>query len=658
MTKEQEINLNPNPNDTDERVSDQIQIRLDKLKTLQDAGADPFLETTYEITEHAAEIVADFDRTAGKIVRVAGRIMSKRGMGKVSFCDLQDRSGKIQIFTRVNDIGAESYAKWQEFDIGDIVGVEGEVFRTKRGEVSIRNSKFTLLAKSLRPLPEKFHGLRDTDTRYRKRYLDLIVNPEVKETFEKRSLIIRAIRNELEDRNFLEVETPLLNLIPGGAAARPFITHHNTLDLDLYMRVSPELYLKRLIVGGLERVFEIGRNFRNEGMSVKHNPEFTMMEVYQAYTDYHGMMELSEALVVRACKAVNKGSTIINFQGVEIDLTPPFARITMSDAVREHSGLDFSVIEDAQQAKQLAREKGVEGIEEHMGVGDILELCFETFAEPKLIQPTFVLDYPIEISPLTKKKPGQPHLTERFELFIYGSEFGNAYSELNDPLDQEERFRAQMAKRQAGDDEAHLQDDDFVEALSHGMPPTGGLGIGIDRLVMLLTDNPSIRDVLLFPTMKPLGGQTADNQVSSFSEEDDKTYNRFSTDSQKSDLSKIKVEPLFADMVDFETFSQSDFRVVKVLNCEDVPKSDKLLKFILNDGSGTERINLSGIKEYYRAEDLIGKTLVAITNLPVRKMMGIPSQGMVISAVYEHDGKEGLDLLILDDNIPAGAKLY
>lgn len=490
--------------ESEEKASEQVQIRIDKLAALQTAGMDPFAETTYDVTRHAAEIAENFEELEGTKVRVAGRFMAKRGMGKVSFADLQDRSGRIQIFTKIDLLGEAEYQKWLDLDLGDIAGVEGEVFRTKKGEVSVRNSNYTLLAKSLRPLPEKFHGLKDTDTRYRKRYLDLIVNPEVKETFEKRSRIIRAIRKELEERNFLEVETPILNLIAGGAAARPFVTHHNTLDLDLFMRISPELYLKRLIVGGMERVFEIGRNFRNEGMSVRHNPEFTMMEAYQAYTDYHGMMELTEALIVEACKDINEGNTVIEFQGTKIDLTPPFARITMSDAVAKYSGVDFSAIDDAETARKIGRERGLEGIENHMGIGDVLELFFDAFVEPELIQPTFILDYPIEISPLTKKKTGKPGLTERFELFIYGSEFGNAYSELNDPLDQAERFRAQMDKRAAGDDEAHVQDDDFVEALSYGMPPTGGLGIGIDRLVMLLTDNPSIRDVLLFPTMKPL----------------------------------------------------------------------------------------------------------------------------------------------------------
>lgn len=496
-----DINL---PAESEEKASEQVQIRLDKLATMQAAGEDPFLETTYDVTKHAAEIQVNFDELEGAVVRVAGRLMAKRGMGKVSFADLQDRSGRIQIFTKIDQLGEDAYQKWLDLDLGDIVGVEGEVFLTKKGEISIRNSEYALLAKSLRPLPEKFHGLRDTDTRYRKRYLDLIVNPEVKETFEKRSLIIQAIRKELEERNFLEVETPILNLIAGGAAARPFVTHHNTLDLDLFMRISPELYLKRLIVGGMERVFEIGRNFRNEGMSVRHNPEFTMMEAYQAYTDYHGMMELTEALIARACKEVNAGDTVVEFQGTRIDLTPPFARISMSDAVAKYSGVDFSVIKDAQAARSIGREKGLEGIESHMGIGDVLELFFDAFVEPELIQPTFIIDYPIEISPLTKKKPDNPGLTERFELFINGSEFANAYSELNDPLDQAERFRAQMAKRAAGDDEAHVQDDDFVEALAYGMPPTGGLGVGIDRLVMLLTNNPSIRDVLLFPTMKPL----------------------------------------------------------------------------------------------------------------------------------------------------------
>ncbi len=639
-----------------ESVPEQMGFRIEKLRVLKENGQDPYQITTARQTHHATDIVADFERLENETVSVAGRLLARRGMGKVSFADLLDRSGTIQIFSRLNNLGDESYAAWQNLDIGDLVEVTGEVFRTKMGEVSIRNVEWKLLAKSLRPLPEKFHGLRDTDTRYRKRYLDLIVNPEVRETFIKRSRIISFMREELERRQYLEVETPLLNTIPGGATARPFVTHHNALDLDLYLRIAPELFLKRLIVGGLERVYEIGRNFRNEGMSNRHNPEFTMLELYEAYGDYHSMMELSEALVSGACMDIN-GTYEIEYQGTPISLAPPWRRMTMVEAVREFAGIDFDLIATDEEARAAARERGLNDVPATMTWGEALSECFEEFAEEHLIQPTFIIDYPIEVSPLAKIKQGtQGRLTERFEIFIYGREHGNAYSELNDPFDQARRFEDQMRRREAGDEEANLPDYDFVEALEIGMPPTGGLGIGIDRVVMLLTDQPSIRDVLLFPTMKPLGSQIVEEQASG--EQSAEAYDQITTDFEELDFSKVKVEPLFEDMVDFETFSKSDFRVVKVLNCEEVPKSKKLLKFTLDDGSGQDRIILSGIKEYYDAADLIGKTLVAITNLPERKMMGIPSQGMVISAVYEYDGEEGLNLLILDDNIPAGAKLY
>ncbi|MGI6579771.1 MAG: lysine--tRNA ligase [Saccharofermentanales bacterium] len=661
-TKQQDRDKQPNQNQPKKNpaaakidVQEQVLNRLNKLEELEQAGQNPFWVTTAEQTEHSQEIIDNYAVFEGKEVSVAGRIMAKRGMGKVSFVDLHDRQGNIQIFTKFDALADEDYQAWQNLDLGDLVSVKGEVFTTQKGEISIRNQGYQLLAKCLRPLPEKFHGLTDTDTRYRKRYLDLIVNPEIKEVFEKRSKIITTLRHELEKLDFIEVETPLLNLIAGGAAARPFVTHHNTLDLNLFLRISPELYLKRLIVGGFEKVYEIGRNFRNEGMSTKHNPEFTMIELYQAYTDYYGMMEISEHLISSACMAVN-GTLQIKFGEHQLDLTPPFARMTMVEAVTKYTGIDFDTIEDDAAAQIVAQEKGIGELTAGKTRGEIINIFFEEFCEEQLIQPTFIYDYPIEISPLTKKKKSDPRMTERFEIIICGAEYGNAYSELNDPRDQRERFIEQQKQREAGDEEANIPDLDFVEALEYGLPPTGGLGIGIDRLVMLLTDSASIRDVLLFPTMRPLSSQTAENE--SDNQEDSDTFDPISTEIEKLDLSKVKVEPLFEDLVDFETFSKSDFRVVKVLNCEEVPKSKKLLKFTLDDGSGNERTILSGIKEYYKAEDLIGKTLAAITNLPERKMMGLPSQGMIISAVYEYDGAEGLDLLILDDNIPAGAKLY
>ena len=631
-------------------IQEQVLNRINKLEELVEKDNNPFWITTAKQSHHTQEILDHYNELENQEVCVSGRIMAKRGMGKVSFVDLADRQGKIQIFTKIDALEGSDYKAWQNLDLGDIVEVHGIVFTTQKGEISIRNEGYRLLSKCLRPLPEKFHGLTDTDTRYRKRYLDLIMNPEIKVNFEKRSKIISTIRHELEKLDFIEVETPLLNQIAGGASARPFITHHNSLNLDLFLRISPELYLKRLIVGGFERVYEIGRNFRNEGMSTKHNPEFTMIELYQAYTDYHGMMEISEDLISSACLAVND-TLEINFDEHEINLTPPFARMSMIEAIKKFTDVDFDQINTDEEALAIAKEKGLENLAIGKVRGEIINLFFEEFCEEKLIQPTFIYDYPIEISPLTKKKKSDPRLTERFEIFINGSEYGNAYSELNDPRDQAERFTEQLKKRESGDEEAALPDQDFVEALEYAMPPTGGLGIGIDRLVMLLTNSATIRDVLLFPTMKPLGGENIQSSDNNIVDEDE-------VELEKIDLSKIKIEPLFEDMVDFETFSKSDFRVVKVLNCEEVPKSKKLLKFTLDDGSGEDRVILSGIKTYYSTEELIGKTLVAIVNLPPRKMMGIDSCGMIISAVHEYDGEEALNLLMVSDRIPAGAKLY
>lgn len=638
-------------------LSDQEQVRLEKLEALEQEGNNPYHITKAEQDTHAREITEDFAGYEGKQVKLAGRLMSKRGMGKVSFCDLQDRTGRIQIFTKIDELGEEDFKNWQALDIGDLVAVEGEVFKTNKGEISIRNSKYTLISKCLRPLPEKFHGLQDVDTRFRKRYLDLIMNPNVLETFTNRSKIISKIRQILDDKGYIEVETPILQTIAGGASARPFITHHNTLDMDLFLRISPELYLKRLIIGGFERVYEIGRNFRNEGMSTKHNPEFTMLELYEAYTDYHGMMEITELLISECCKAVNNGETQIQFDGIDLDLSPPFRRLTMNDAIVEFVGVDFSKIDSLEEAQALAREHGIKDEDiENMHIGDIMNLFFEEFCEAKLVQPTFIYDYPIEISPLTKKKPGSDRLVERFEVFIAGTEYGNAYSELNDPRDQRDRFQDQLRRREEGDDEANLPDEEFVEALEYGMVPTGGLGIGIDRLVMLLTNNPSIREVVLFPTMRPLSSQSLG--IGAVRKESLPAQDQLTTDIGEIDFSKVKVEPLFEDMIDFETFSKSDVRAVKVLNCEEVPKSKKLLKFTLDDGSGKERTILSGIKEYYSAEELIGKTLLAICNLPPRKMMGIDSEGMIISAIHEEEGEEKLNLIMLSPRIPVGAKMY
>lgn len=633
-------------------VNEQIKIRMDKLKALQEAGNDPFQITKYDVTYHTKDIKDNFDELEGKQVSIAGRLMQKRVMGKASFGNVADLNGNIQIYVARDSIGEEPYAAFKKFDIGDIVGVKGEVFRTQKGEMSIHVSEITLLTKSLQVLPEKFHGLTDTEIRYRQRYLDLIMNPEVKTTFVKRSQIIKEIRNFLDGRDFMEVETPMLVSNAGGAAARPFETHYNALDEDVKLRISLELYLKRLIVGGMERVYEIGRVFRNEGVDTRHNPEFTLMELYQAYTDYYGMMELAESLYRTVCEKVN-GTTKVKYGDVEIDFSKPFERITMLDAVKKYSGVDFTQIKTDEEAKAVAKEKGV-AFEDRHKKGDILNLFFEEFVEEHLIQPTFVMDHPLDISPLTKKKPDAPEYVERFELFMNGWEMANAYSELNDPIDQRERFAAQDALADAGDEEANHTDEDFLNALAYGMPPTGGIGFGIDRMVMLLTDSAAIRDVLLFPTMKTIGGAKSENGVSSKSSEEVKA------EPEKIDFSNVKIEPLFEEEVDFDTFSKSDFRAVKVKECVAVPKSKKLLQFTLDDGTGTDRTILSGIHPFYEPEELVGKTLIAITNLPPRKMMGIESCGMLLSAVnnLKDSEDEELHLLMVDNHIPAGAKLY
>lgn len=633
-----------------------LKVKREKLANLQEAGKDPFQITKYDVTHHSTDIKNNFEELEGKTVRIAGRVMSKRVMGKASFCNVQDLPGNIQVYVARDSIGEESYADFKKYDVGDIVGIEGEVFKTKTGETSIHAAKVTLLSKSLQILPEKFHGLTNTDIRYRQRYTDLIMNQDVKDTFVKRSRIISAIRRYLDGQGFLEVETPMLVSNAGGAAARPFETHYNALDEDVKLRISLELYLKRLIVGGMERVFEIGRVFRNEGLDTRHNPEFTLMELYQAYTDYYGMMDLTENMFRYVAQEVC-GTTVIPYAEETIDLGKPFERLTMVDAVKKYAGVDFDQIPDTAAAKKLADEKGVHYEERH-AKGDILNLFFEEFVEEHLIQPVFIMDHPVEISPLTKRKPDKPDYVERFELFIYGREMCNAYSELNDPIDQRERFKAQEAALAAGDEEANTTDEDFMNALEIGMPPTGGIGYGIDRLVMLLTNSPAIRDVLLFPTMKTLDPKKAENKAEKAAVNGSAEDATVSAPSVQIDLSKVKIEPLFADDVDFETFSKSDFRVVKIEACEAVPKSKKLLKFTLNDGTDRKRTILSGIHEYYGPEELVGKTCVAITNLPPRKMMGIDSEGMLISAVYEYDGREGLNLLMLDDSIPAGAKLY
>ena len=626
-------------------------VRREKLAELQQNGKDPFVITKYDQTHHSQEIKDQFEELEGKRVSIAGRMMSKRVMGKASFCNVQDLKGNIQSYVARDSVGEENYKEFKKLDVGDVIGIEGEVFRTKTGEISIHASHVTLLSKSLQILPEKFHGLTNTDTRYRQRYVDLIMNPEVKDTFIKRSRIISAIRKYLDGEGFMEVETPMLVANAGGAAARPFETHFNALNEDLKLRISLELYLKRLIVGGLEKVYEIGRVFRNEGLDTRHNPEFTLMELYQAYTDYNGMMDLTENLYRHVAQEV-LGTTKIVYNGIEMDLGRPFERITMVDAVKKYAGIDWNEVETLEQARELAKEHNIEFEERHKK-GDILNLFFEEYVEEHLVQPTFVMDHPIEISPLTKKKPENPDYVERFEFFMNGWEMANAYSELNDPIDQRERFAQQDANAAAGDDEAEHTDEDFLNALEIGMPPTGGIGFGIDRMCMLLTDSAAIRDVLLFPTMKSQGAaKNAANNEAQASETAEEAP------AVKLDLSKVKVEPLFEDFVDFDTFSKSDFRVVKVKECIAVPKSKKLLQFTLDDGTGTDRTILSGIHEYYEPEELVGKTCIAITNLPPRKMMGIDSCGMLISAVYEYDGHEGLNLLMVDDQIPAGAKLY
>ena len=645
-----------NTNVQEQDIHQLLKVKREKLANLQQAGKDPFQITKYDVTHHSTDIKNNFEELEGKTVRIAGRVMSKRVMGKASFCNVQDLPGNIQVYVARDSIGEESYADFKKYDVGDIVGIEGEVFKTKTGETSIHAAKVTLLSKSLQILPEKFHGLTNTDIRYRQRYTDLIMNQDVKDTFVKRSKIISAIRRYLDGQGFLEVETPMLVPNAGGAAARPFETHYNALDEDVKLRISLELYLKRLIVGGMERVFEIGRVFRNEGLDTRHNPEFTLMELYQAYTDYYGMMDLTENMFRYVAQEVC-GTTVIPYAEETIDLGKPFERLTMVDAVKKYAGVDFDQIPDTAAAKKLADEKGVHYEERH-AKGDILNLFFEEFVEEHLIQPVFIMDHPVEISPLTKRKPDKPDYVERFELFIYGREMCNAYSELNDPIDQRERFKAQEAALAAGDEEANTTDEDFMNALEIGMPPTGGIGYGIDRLVMLLTNSPAIRDVLLFPTMKTLDPKKAENKAEKAAVNGSAEAATVSAPSVQIDLSKVKIEPLFADDVDFETFSKSDFRVVKIEACEAVPKSKKLLKFTLNDGTDRKRTILSGIHEYYEPEELVGKTCVAITNLPPRKMMGIDSEGMLISAVYEYDGREGLNLLMLDDSIPAGAKLY
>ena len=629
-------------------------VRREKLADLQANGKDPFVITKYDQTHHSLEIKENFEELAGKEVSIAGRMMSKRVMGKASFCNVQDLQGNIQSYVARDSIGEEAYKEFKKMDVGDVIGITGEVFETKTGEKSIHASSVTLLSKSLQILPEKFHGLTNTDIRYRQRYVDLIMNPDVKQTFINRSKILSAIRRYLDGQGFLEVETPMLVSNAGGAAARPFETHFNALDEDFKLRISLELYLKRLIVGGMERVYEIGRVFRNEGLDTRHNPEFTLMELYQAYTDYNGMMDLTENLYRHVAQEV-LGTTVIEYNGVQMDLGKPFERITMVDAVKKYAGVDWNEVETLEQARALAKEHHVEFEERHKK-GDILALFFEEFAEEHLIQPTFVMDHPIEISPLTKKKPENPEYTERFEFFMNGWEMANAYSELNDPIDQRERFKAQEELLAQGDDEANTTDEDFLNALEIGMPPTGGIGFGIDRMCMLLTNSAAIRDVLLFPTMKSLDGVNKKNDVNNTASE--APEKNVKTESEKIDFSKVKVEPLFEEAVDFDTFSKSDFRAVKVKECVAVPKSKKLLQFTLDDGTGEDRTILSGIHEYYEPEELVGKTCIAIVNLPPRKMMGIDSCGMLISAVHEEDGREGLNLLMVDDRIPAGAKLY
>ena len=648
-------------------ISQLEKVRREKLAQLQAEGKDPFQITKYDQTHHTKEILDHFDEFAGELdeegnyvkepteVSIAGRMLFKRVMGKASFANLQDRDGRIQIYVSRNDLGDDAYAAFKRLDIGDIIGVKGFPFRTKTGEISVHAKELVLLSKSLEPLPEKFHGLQDTDIRYRQRYVDLIMNEDVRETFKKRSAIIKEIRRFLDGRDFMEVETPMLVSNAGGAAARPFVTHYNALDEDVKLRISLELYLKRLIVGGLERVYEIGRVFRNEGVDTRHNPEFTLMELYQAYTDYNGMMELTESMFRYLAEKVC-GSTTIVYGDKEIDLGKPFRRLTMVEAIKEETGIDFDQVQTDEEAKKLAAERHIEFEERHKK-GDIVNLFFDEYCEDKMIQPTFIMDHPIEISPLTKKKPSDPSKVERFELYINGWEMCNAYSELNDPIDQRERFAAQDALAAAGDEEANHTDEDFLHAIEIGLPPTGGIGYGIDRLVMLLTNSAAIRDVLLFPTMKSLDSDKKASKPAALAAASAATANSASA-AEKIDFSNVKIEPIFQEMVDFDTFAKADYRAVKILACEAVPKSKKLLKFTLDDGERKDRVILSGIHEYYEPEDLVGKTAIAIVNLPPRKMMGIDSEGMLISAVHEEDGHEGLNLLMVDDRIPAGAKLY
>ena len=648
-----EENIQTNAPEQD--LSEILKVRREKLAALRAEGRDPFKETRFDVTHHAQDIKDNFDALEGSEVRVAGRLMSKRGMGKVSFCDLQDKSGRIQLYARKDEMDEEEYNRFKKYDIGDIVGVEGEVFRTQRGEMSVRAKKITLLSKSLRPLPEKYHGLTDKEARYRQRYVDLIINPESKRNFEIRSKFVAYLRRYLDSIGFMEVETPVLSPIAGGANARPFITHHNTLDIDMYMRIATELHLKRLIVGGMERVYEVGRIFRNEGMDTKHNPEFTTCELYQAYTNLDGMMDILEAILSGAAKEI-LGTYQIQWLGKDIDLTPSWKRVTMADAVKEVTGADFMAIEgDAEAAVALAKSVGVDmdGVDKTWG--NALYETFDQKVEETLVQPTFITMYPVEVSPLAKRSPSDPYLTERYEMFVCGCEMGNAFTELNDPMDQYERFKAQVEKRANGDDEAEMMDEDYVMALEYGLPPTGGLGFGIDRCAMMLCGTDSIRDVILFPTMKPLD---KDKTEKAETKEEEKPVEAAPVVEEKIDFSDVQIEPLFQDQVDFDTFSKSDFRAVKVKECEAVKKSKKLLKFVLDDGTGTDRVILSGIHEYYEPEELVGKTCIAITNLPPRPMMGIDSCGMLISAVHHENGEEKLHLLMVDPHIPAGAKLY
>ena len=652
------INTEENNNINAEELHELLQIRRDKLAALQAAGKNPFDIVKFDQTDFSTDIKANYEAYEGKKVSVAGRMMSKRVMGKASFAGLRDAKGDIQAYVRRDDIGEESYSDFKAYDIGDMLGITGFVFKTKTGEISIHAETVTLLSKSLRPLPEKFHGLRDTDLRYRMRYVDLIMNPEVRTTFIKRSRIISEIRRYLDERGFLEVETPIINTVASGANARPFISHYNALDLDVFMRIATELPLKMCIVGGLEKVYEIGHQFRNEGMDATHNPEYTSMELYQAYTDYHGMMELAENLLSHCAKTI-LGTTKITYQGKEIDLTPPFRRQTMNDAVLEHTGVDFYACRDGAEAIEKAKSLGLEIEDKTAPIGKVLFAAFDEFVESKLIQPTFIIDYPVEVSPLTKRKPDNPGIVERFELFIAGAEYCNAFSELNDPIDQRARFEQQAQEKAKGDDEAMPIDENFIAALEYGMPPTGGIGFGIDRIIMLLTDSPTIRDVLLFPTMKPLDTPKSEKKPDEVGIIGGaKGTVEIEIKDEPIDFSNVQIEPLFKDFVDFDTFAKSDYRVVKVKECEAVKKSKKLLKFVLDDGSGADRVILSGIHEYYEPEELVGKTCIAITNLPPRPMMGIDSCGMLISAVHHENGEEKLHLLMVDPHIPAGAKLY